>query len=151
MTRKKRAAPEPPIFTGLEKIDYDNSSSNFRPCSKPKPSTKSRPAPPPPLPRKMLSAQTITTTATIIISPDQHNHNNHKASHELTRPNSKKKKSGSSTRHIIRRDYFTDDDDDLDNLSFDLTTTSNQTSKTPSSASRACFSSGRDSPNESIW
>jgi hypothetical protein len=102
----------------------------------------------------MLSAQTVTTTATITISPDKHNHNIHAADEKSSdhRPNicSKKKKSGSSTRHIIRRDYFSDDEDDLDNLSFDLST-STQTSKTPNSASRACFSSGRDSPNESIW
>jgi hypothetical protein len=41
MTRKKRAAPEPPIFTGAEKMEIE---ATFRPCCqpKPKPSQKSR-------------------------------------------------------------------------------------------------------------
>ena len=175
MTRKKRSAPEPPIFTGVEKLDLETfrvekfDVESYRSCCKPKPSSKSRPAPPPPLPRKMLSARTMTTTASIVIAQDNRPNNSNKKnknnsldnnndeiiSQEVdVRPNNNNnnnnRKGQQPVRQIIRRDYFSDDDD-FDDLSFDdvTSTTPPPTSKTPTTSTRPS-SSGRESPNESI-
>ena len=156
MTRKKRAAPEPPIFTGAEKLEIDD---GFRSCCKPRPSPKTRPAPPPPLPRKTL----LNKAATSVIDNDPNdanddnsqvdsrsnnnynNSNSHSHSHHNSNTNSNKKVK--PARQIIRREYFSDDDD-FDDLSFDSATPP-PTSKTPTTA-RPASSSGRESPNESI-
>ena len=178
MTRKKRAAPEPPIFTGAEKFEIEtsrfeietSSSSSFRASSacynsnnnKPKPSMKSRPAPPPPLPRKMLPPRTVTTTATIIISPDNrpnnsniNNTNNNiivssKKHHVDIRPHNHHNSNNGHNKpnRQIIRRDYFSDDDDFDDFSFD----DNSTSPPPTSKTPNVVrpSSGRESPNESI-
>ena len=163
MTKKKRTAPEPPIFTGNERLEIE---AAFRPpCCRPKPSTKTRHAPPPPLPRKTIPSKSTSGSTNANennVSPNAACDNRkvdnrnvvctnfdddgdaivaaHAVPVDNSNNNKKKTAAHRKARQIIRRDYFSDEDD-FDDLSFESATPP-PTSKTPTMSTRPASSSG---------